>query len=236
MNMNFIKQMTICGISAITLSSAAVSASSQPVPNFQKTPDFLDVVLMQMAYMGKPQISIKNDTVAHSGFDPQSFTIHLPKDNAKLPAYCGYDEKTNKIVPIKLSSAHMLFEALAEAMNYMSKITNDGIFEHLYGKNDANIFKLLWENPYGTPEAKLTALTGFIYDKATENLKIDKISTMLFDAEEFLKSQATGPFVPRVFSVTYDRFLQIQAQSPSINNLLKNRGIEKLLTYKKQLD
>ena len=96
-------------------------------------------------------------------------------------------------------------------MNYVRKITNDGIFEHLYGQNDANVFKLLWENPYGAPEAKLTALTGLIYNKGTDELKTENISTMMFDAQEFLKSPTAKDFVPRVFSVTYDRFLQIQA-------------------------
>ncbi len=38
--MNFIKRMTICGLSAVTLSSAPVSANSLPVPNFKSDPDF----------------------------------------------------------------------------------------------------------------------------------------------------------------------------------------------------
>jgi len=233
MNINFIKRMTICGLSAITLSSVPVSASSQPVPNFQSGPSFLDVALIQLSSMGKQQFSIKEDAAVNSGFDPNSLTIHLPKEVAKVPAYCGYDEKSNKIIPIKLSSAHMLFDALSEALNYATQISNDGIFEHLYGKDKANIFKLLWENPYGKPESKLTALTGFVYNKETDELKTGKISTMLFDADEFVKSQTTENFFPRVFSVTYERFLQIQKYHPNVNFL---EGIEKLITYKSMLD
>ena len=59
----------------------------------------------------------------------------------------------------------------------------------------------------------------------------EDISTMVFDAEKFLGSYAAEKFFPRVFSVTYDKFKQIQQQYPNINFL---EGIDKLLTYKEK--
>ena len=230
--MNFIKKMTVYGLSAITLSSVAVNATTNPASHLTSEPDFIDKVLMQLSSMGK-QFCIKQDEVEQFGFEPSTFTIHLPKNITTMPKYCGYDETGNKIVPIELPPVHLLADALAEALNYAMKRTNDGIFEHLYGQDNAKVFKQLWENPYGTPESKITALTGFIYDAETNTLNIDKISTMMFDAEDFIKfKDGNANFYPRVFSVTYDKFCQIAEKNPSINLL---DGIEKLLTYKKML-
>ena len=233
--MNFIKKMTVYGLSAIALSSVSVDANEMNenlVSHLTSEPDFIDKVLMQLSSMGK-QFCIKQDEVEQFGFEPGTFTIHLPKNIANMPKYCGYNETDGKIVPIELPSVHVLFDALAEALNYATKRTNDGIFEHLYGQDNAKVFKQLWENPYSSPESKITALTGFIYDAGTNTLNIDKISTMMFDAEDFIKfKDANANFYPRVFSVTYDRFLQIQAQHKHIDFL---KDIEKLLTYKKML-
>ncbi len=235
--MNFIKQIA-CGLLAITLPSSTVSASSHPVANLKSEPDLQDVALAQLFILSQQtqiqrSLDIKNDTLTHNGFElkPDSFLIHLPKDVSKAPAYCGYDEENRKIVPINLSAKHMTFDGLMEILNYVTKRDNKGIFEHLY-KDKAEIFKLLWENPYGDPESKLTALTGFIYNAENDKLEVNKnISTMVFDAEEFLDSHAAEKFFPRVFSVTYDKFKQIQQQYPNINFL---EGIDKLLTYKKK--
>ena len=235
--MNFIKQIA-CGLLAITLPSTTVSASSHPVANLKSEPDLQYVALIQFFILSQQtqiqrELKIRNDTSMHNGFElkPDSFLIHLPKDESKAPAYCGYDEKNRNIVPIKLSANHMTFDGLMEILNYVTKRDNKGIFEHLY-KDKAEIFKLLWENPYGDPESKLTALTGFIYNAENDKLEVNEnISTMVFDAEEFLGSHAAEKFFPRVFSVTYDKFKQIQQQYPNINFL---EGIDKLLTYKKK--
>lgn len=222
--MNFIKQITVSGISAITLLSTPVSANSYSLSHSQNGPDFTDTVLMGLMNSGT-KLSISETTETLGGFDPTSFTIYLPK-NVKQIQYCGYDEVANSIVPLELSADQVIFSALKEALDFSTGQTNDNIFEHLYD-NNADVFKLLWENPYGRPEAKFSALTGLVYKNGV--LETDILSGMKYDFDKFSQDVSDKTFIPRVFSVTYDRFLEIENAYPTVKFL---QDINKLLTYK----
>lgn len=226
--MKITNKIAVAGLSVMASLAAPVCATSH-LSSSESAPSFVHNMFVLMSLGGQKKLDIKNDVATQIGFEPNSFTIHLPQDASKVPAYCGYDEKNREIVPIKLSYDHMLFDGLVEALNHVTKRPNDGIFEHLYGQNKADIFKLLWENPYGRPESKLSGLTGLFYEQKSGSLQKDELCTMIFDLQEAIKNKKLQTFIPRVYSVTYDRFLQVQKQYPNIDFL---EGIEKLLTYK----
>lgn len=223
--MNFVKQVVGSGLSVIMLSTP-VFAASQHLDSKQMGANLLfQAGLASLSQQGK-QLSIEQIPATRSGFNSSNFTIYLPKDVSKIP-YCGYDEKNHMIVPKYVTQDHMLFEAISEALNHLSGSTSDKIFEDWYG-NSADVFKLLWKNPYGRPESKLTAMTGLSYENGV--LKISELNTMAYDFENAIKNGGANAFIPRVFSVTYDEFHEIRQKHPNVNLL---QGIEKLLTYKK---
>ncbi len=223
--MNVVKQVIVSGVSAIML-FAPVTAASQRIDNRQIGAELLfQAGLASLSRQGK-QLSIEQIPATRNGFSPSNFTIYLPKDVSKIP-YCGYDEQNHTIVPKYVTQDHMLFDAISEALNHLSGNTSDKIFEDWYG-NSADVFKLLWQNPYGRPESKLTAMTGLSYKNGV--LKIDELNTMAYDFENAVKNGDAKAFVPRMFSVTYAEFCEIQQKHPNVNLL---QGIAKLLTYKK---
>lgn len=223
--MNFVKQVMAAGMSAIML-SAPVTAASQHIDNKQIGANLLfKAGLASLSQQGK-QLSIEQIPATLGGFNSSNFSIYLPKDVSKIP-YCGYDEQNHIIVPKYVTQGHMLFEAISEVLNHLQGNTSDKIFEDWYGSS-ADVFKLLWKNPYGRPESKLTAMTGLSYKNGV--LGIDELNTMAYDFENAIKNGSANAFIPRVFSVTYDEFCEIQQKHSKVNLL---QDIGKLLTYKK---
>lgn len=223
--MNDIRRLVMVGVSAVTLLAApAYTMLPQPVmPDAQVAQHVLQFCLAMEQPNGQ-RLAIKEISDNKNGFDASRFTIFFNTKANTIP-YCGYDEKSKTVVKKYVTADQILYDGIKEVIDYMAAQTNDNIFAHLYGQN-ADVHKLLWENPYGRPEAKFTAITGLVYKDG--KLTIDPMNSMAY-AFNKAKTQGETNFVPRIFSVTYDRFTQIQRQYPNVNLL---EGIEKLLSYK----